>query len=278
MTRTLTAMPSFREDEVLIIDGMPILYEDEEEDDMGESNIHVGADEVLHVCLSSHVAKYHARAQVFSNMNLYYRNGPRYKKTGSLPYISPDNMIVEPFQKLEGLVKSYTIGRDGPAPLTVTEVLSERSAQQRDLKEKKIVCAKLGIKEYILVDETGKFLEEMLMLFRLRPDGEYLSQCDLDGGVTSELGFRLVIEADGLRVIDAATGHKYVRPMEAEGLGKANELAEKALQKLAKKTRRSAKAQRQTEAELQALQEKMKAMEEELRRLRGLQKKSNGSK
>ena len=198
------------------MDNIPILYEDEDEDDMGESNPHVVTDEILHVCIQAHLAP-RLDFQVFANMNLYYRDGPPHPRTGSLPYVSPDIMVVVPYQHLGDEVSSYTIGTDGPAPLSVTEILSARSAQQRDLKEKLVVHAKLNVGEYILVDPTGKFLPERLLLKRLQQNGKYKDERDADGGVTSSLGFRLIFAEDGfLQVVDAATGKPYIRPAEAE--------------------------------------------------------------
>ena len=197
-------------------DTIPILYEDEEEGDMGESNPHALVGEILHVCLKAHMVQYHSEYQVFFNMNLYYRDGPPHPVTRSLPYVSPDCMVVEPYQVLNEKFKSYTIGKEGPAPLLTAEVLSERSAQQRDLKEKMVVYAQLGVPEYLLVDESGQYLPEHLLLKRLHKDGSYHDEKDPDGGVTSQLGFRVIMEHDGLRVLDQATGRRYVRPMEAE--------------------------------------------------------------
>src|SRR5437016_13538155 len=84
--------------EPLWVDSIPILYEDEEEGEMGESNLHVLADEILHVCVQAHLSRYHPDLQIYSNMNLYYRDGPPHPITGSLPYVSPDSMIVRPFR------------------------------------------------------------------------------------------------------------------------------------------------------------------------------------
>lgn len=195
---------------------MPILYEDEEEGDMGEANQHVDTDEILHVCLGAHLAN-RPEYRVFANMNLYYRNSPRHPKTGSLPYVSPDVMVVRPFRDLGDDVSSYTIGNDGPAPVLTAETLSERSAQQRDLKEKAIVYAKLKVPEYLLVDVRGKYLKRRLLLKRLLPNGKWEDTQDSDEGITSSLGFRVVLDGDGrIRVGDAGTGIQYFRPDEAQ--------------------------------------------------------------
>lgn len=261
---------------------IPILYEDEEEGDMGEANYHVLADEVLHICLSAHFREHQPECQVFSNMNLYYLDGPAHPQTGSAPYISPDTMVVKPYHLLPEKTRSYKIGRDGPPPLASIEILSDRSAQQRDLNEKMVVCRMLRIAEYILVDEIGKFLPQGLLLKRLGPDGEYHDFRDPDGGITSNLGFRIVREPDGLRVIHTLSGYRYIRPMESEQVAKAQRMAEQA-RLIAEKARnaaehakqaaeearnREAQARRQAEAELKATQERIQALEAELARLK----------
>lgn len=194
---------------------IPILYEDDKEADLGESNPHVISDEILHVGLTAHFRP-RPEYQVFSNMNLYYQD-PRSQEITWLPYVSPDTMVVKPFQRLEKKTRSYRIGKDGPAPLATLEVLSERSYEQRDLDEKVTLYGKLGVAEYILVDVLGLFLPQRLLLKRLQSDGSWRDEQDPDGGVTSQLGFRLIIESDGeLRVLDTATGNPYVRPLEAQ--------------------------------------------------------------
>src|SRR5438270_421721 len=132
MATPVTSIPT---DDVLpvppMMNGLPILYEDEEEGDLGESNPHVVTDEILHVCLKAHFVP-RPEYRVFSNMNLYYIDVEIERGRG-LPYVSPDDMVVIPSRPLPEDVASYQIGRDGPAPVLTAEVLSERSAQQRDL-------------------------------------------------------------------------------------------------------------------------------------------------
>jgi len=197
------------------LQNLPILYEDEEEGDMGETNQHVDTDEILHVCLRTHLTN-QPEYRVYANMNLYYRDGPRHRRTGSKPYVSPDVMVVKPFRDLGEDVTSYTIGVDGPAPALTAETLSKRSAQQKDLKEKKFVYAKLRVPEYLLIDVSGRYLKQRLLLKRLRPDGTWEDTRDPDGGITSKLGFRVRLEDDRrIRVADVATGRGYFRPDEA---------------------------------------------------------------
>ena len=195
---------------IVDIERMPLLYEDDEEGDMGESNLHEVTNGILRTGLEAHLAG-QAQYRVFSNLNLYY--SPRDPKA----YVSPDAMIVVPFNPLGADPKSYRIGKEGPAPILSAEVLSERSAQQRDLQEKISVYALLGVPEYILIDSSGVYLPQRLLLKRLQPDKSWQDTIDPDGGITSQLGFRLVIDSDNqLRVLDLATGRRYVRPSEAE--------------------------------------------------------------
>jgi hypothetical protein len=235
---------------------------------MGESNPHVTSNEIMHVCLKIHLAN-RPELRVFSNMNLDYP-GPPSPAGSPSPYVSPDIMVVKPSRPLGEDVPSYFLGKDGPAPLQVTEILSERSAQQQDLGKKPILYARLGVAEYILIDVSGEFLPQRLLLKRLQSDGSWKDEQDADGGITSQLGFRVIIDADGqLRLIDAATGKRYARPDEAEKEAEARRTAEKRAQREAR-ARRKAQEQAQREMdERRNAEERIRALEAELARLRG---------
>jgi Uma2 family endonuclease len=218
----------------IIEDGMPLLYEDEEEGDMGDTTWHSDAMDIALYGVKAHLRD-REELQVFANLNLYYSTRDR------KAYVSPDLMVAEPDEVNEN-VPSYRIGEDGPAPLLVGEVLSERTAQQGDLREKPPTYGGLGIREYVLIDVTGRFLPERLLLKRLRRNRTWNDEQDADGGITSKLGFRLIIDTDDrLRVVNARTEEPYARPDEAQ-----------------------AEAEARREAE-----ERVQALEEELARLRG---------
>src|SRR5690242_14349720 len=122
-------------------------------------------------------------------------------------------MVVEPFEGMPEEVSSYCVGVEGPAPLFVTVVLPERAFQQRYLTDTPLVYGKLRIPEYAIVDVTGQFLSVRLLLKVLQPHGAWKDVRDPDGGITSKLGFRIIIDPDGqLRIHDAATGKAYLRP------------------------------------------------------------------
>ncbi|HYV35687.1 MAG TPA: hypothetical protein VE988_08280, partial [Gemmataceae bacterium] len=88
---------------------LPILYEDEEEEEMGEANLHVIWTQYLHWGVKAHLAP-RPEFRVYTNMNLYYRNVPLHPVTKSRPYVSPDVMVVLPFAVLPEALVSYTIG------------------------------------------------------------------------------------------------------------------------------------------------------------------------
>jgi Uma2 family endonuclease len=212
------------------------MYEDEGQEQMGDTEIHTITLAILDAGLKAFLAG-RPDHRVFSSLNVYYH------RIDHWAYVSPDVMVVSRTKELPGAVTSYRVGEDGPAPTLAIEVLSRRSFQRQDLTNKPIIYANLGVREYILADPTGEFLPQKLLIKHLQSDRTWIEAQDGDGGVTSGLGFRVVIEPDGhVRVVDSKTGKRYVRPAEAQ-------------------------------AELDARQEQIRKLEEELSRLRGLPRK-----
>jgi Uma2 family endonuclease len=203
-----------------------------------------------HLCSQS-------RYRVFANLNLYYH------PTVLRAYVSPDVMVTEPARPLPRDLGSYRIGAEGPAPILTAEVLSRRTYEQGDLIRKPIIYAQLGVPEYVLVDVTGEFLPQLLLLRRLQPNGTWQDQQrDADGGITSRLGVRVVLEPDGqIRVVETATGKRYPRPEEAPALAE-KWAAEAQARRLAEERERLAE-----EGKRQA-EERVRELEAELARLR----------
>jgi Uma2 family endonuclease len=221
--------------------GLPQLFGNEDLE-MGESTIHTITVDILRYGLGFHFAP-QTRYRVFGNLNLYYSDDPT-------EYVSPDVMIVRPPRALPEQLTSYRIGEQGPAPVLVAEVLSFRTWQEGDLDRKPVRYSALGVEEYILADVTGEMLEQRLLLLRRQRDGSWRDDKDPDGGITSRLGFRVILEEDGqLRLVDTKTGKRYARPAEAQ-----------------------AEADRAREA-----LDRVRDLEKELARLRGKGRKRKGS-
>lgn len=247
----------------VVADDLPIMYEDEGQEEMGESTPHTGADHILSAALEEHF-RGQGHTRVFSNLNLYYH--PIDKRA----YVSPDLMIIQPPQPLPERLGSYRIGPDRPGPVLVIEILSRRSFQQQDLTNKPILYAALGVAEYILVDGTGEFLPDRLLLRRLA-EGEWHDEQDRDGGVTSCLGFRILIEDDELpRVVHTATQMRYLRPDEAALQAKERQRIQTALEQEQDAHGRTIQALRDQEEARGLAEQRIKDLEAELIRLRGL--------
>lgn len=200
----------------------PVVFEDEGQEDMGDSWPHTTALHTLFFSLSAHLAGRPGH-EVLANMNLYYHPTRRWS------YVSPDVMVVTPPTPLPADLRSYRVGATGPAPVLVAEVLSQRTFQQGDLTLKPVIYANLGVAEYLLVDTTGEYLPERLQLRTLDGDA-WISHSDEGEGVASRLGFRVVIEEGQVRLIDTATGERYARPTEAQWLARDRHAEQQARQ------------------------------------------------
>src|SRR5262249_51201832 len=147
-----------------------------------------------------------AAFRVFGNLNLYFS-----KEHPNL-FLTPDVMAVETTRALPLQLASYRIGEHGPPPVFVAEVLSPRTYKEGGLTGTHIQYKEIGVEESLVADVTGEMLEQRLLLLRRQRDGNWHDEQDADGGVTSRLGFRVVIEEDGqLQVVNAKTGKRYAR-------------------------------------------------------------------
>ena len=262
----------------VLAEDTPIIYEDEEDDanDMGEARDHHQTNAILETGVAEHLRQHHPDLYVLANINCYYAPAPTDPKTGSRPYFSSDVMAVKPFMPLPANLASYTIGRHGPAPLSAIESLSPSNAETNDKVIKVRLYADLKIGEYILVDPTGELLEEKLLLKQLQPDGTWKDVQDHDGGVTSKLGFRIILdEDDQVAVLDAGSGMRYPRPDEACAEARARQIAEQTARIETKRARQEAKradaeaSRADAEAEARRLAEaQIQALRAELERLR----------
>ena len=93
---------------------------------------------------------------------------------------------------------------------------SSKTTYRKDLTEKMVLYAELGIPNYILYDAEDLYLPSPLMGFRL-VDGEYVPiEPGDDGRIHSDvLGLDFVIQDRRLRVYDPASGEWLQTPAEA---------------------------------------------------------------
>lgn len=269
MARTLTATAPHRLTESVESEfDLPILFEDDGYEEMGESLAHSDTEAIIRFGLKAHLLE-RPELSVLSDMNLHYH---RLERTA---YVSPDVMVVEPSHPLEIDLASYRVGEDGPMPMLTVEVLSKRTYQQQDLAKKMEVYRRKGVAEYIVVDVTHRFLKEGIQLRRRRRNGTWMVLRDEDGGITSNLGFRIRIMADGaVRVFNSATERGYPRPEEAESEAAARLRAERERDRAEARAARQARARAKAEAKSEDMAAENAKLREQLRRLS--QPPSNG--
>jgi len=191
----------------------PLVYEDRGYEGMGESRSHSTTEAILVAGLEAHFRQHMPSAFIVKNMNVYYSGVDRRS------HVSPDVMAVDPPAPLPETLRSYRIGRTGPAPFLTVEVLSEQTCRTGDFGLKPKLYASMGVQEYLIVDVTGEFLPERLLLKKRAGDERWDDEYDTGEGVASSYGFRVMIEDDGqVRISDAMTGREYPRPNEANAI------------------------------------------------------------
>jgi Uma2 family endonuclease len=240
---------------------LPVLYENEGQEHVGETAAHTHAAHTAFAGLLAHFAD-KSEYRVFANLSLYYH------PTNRAAYVSPDIMVVCPSRPLDADIASYRVGHDGPAPLLVVEVLGRRSAQQHDLTLKPIVYAQLGVKELLYVDTTGKILPERVQLRRLQLRDESWNEIPQgeNGQIVSAFGFSVVVEPDQkVRLGNPQLKQVYPRLEETHNVITAWSVAMETLAQ-AKQARKQALEQlRQVKAQLRAAESRLAAEPPEAR-------------
>ena len=193
----------------------------------------------------------------------------------SILSVAPDIAVVKglSFQP----VKSWRIGKTGPAPHVVFELLSEET-WQKDLEEKPDVYARMGVHEYFAYDPNlsplGEETTQRLFGWRLDPlsrrmtalmpnEDTSLWSCELDSFLLSdEEVLRLYDPNHQLRLTEAEAR---ARQAEAEARARWAEAAARRAETAARQA-----AERRAEAEAtarQAAESQARALAEKLRSL-----------
>jgi Uma2 family endonuclease len=249
--RTTTISDTYLPDFPALAVDLPVLFEDEGQEHMGETVAHTHAAHTAFAGLAAHFAD-KAEYRVFANLSMYYHPINR------SAYVSPDVMVVCPSRELDAELASYRVGFDGPAPWMVVEVLGRRSPQQQDLTIKPLIYAHLGVKELLFIDTSGQILAERLQLRRLHlrdetwieiPPGE-------NGQINSAFGFSVTIEADKkVRFSNPAVKQPYPRLEETHDVITAWSIAMETLAQIKQSRRHADEQVRQLKAQLRAAEE-----------------------
>ena len=160
---------------------------------------------------------------------------------------------------------TYKVWEEGKAPDFVME-FSSKTTYQKDLTDKKVLYAALGIPNYILYDAEALYLPSPLMGFRL-VDGVYVPiQPGVDGSIHSDvLGLDFVIQERRLRVYDPAAGEWLQTPEEANAA--RAEIAEaRAEQEAIARQQQSTRAET-AEARAETAEAEVERLREQLARL-----------
>ena len=179
---------------------------------------------------------------VSGDMMVYYEEGnPR-------AFVAPDVFVTFGIPKLPER-RVYLTWLEGPP--TVAFEVTAQSSRRTDRREKVDLYARIGIREYFIVDPPEEFRNAEVLGYRL-VDGRYQRiEPDEDGLLLSEtLGLRLKLGTEVLNLFDVRTGERLLSPMERAT--QAAEQAAQAREQAAQAREQLAEAQARVEAEARA--------------------------
>lgn len=184
---------------------------------MGETDRHIQAiirhREIL--------LQYFAGQQVYVSGNLlvYYEQGNPRK------FVVPDTFVAKGLEQRER--RTFKTWVERKVPDVVIETTS-RKTRRKDLIEKPVLYAKLGVKEYFLFDPDSEYLDPPLQGYRAALDGfEPMISDENEGLVSHELGLRLIAEDGLIQFYRLDTGGRLLTHAESrEDEAEAREAAE----------------------------------------------------
>jgi Uma2 family endonuclease len=183
------------------------LYPDTDGLPMGESEYLYGA--------LSYWFRSREDVHVAANMLLYCEEGVPSKNR------CPDLMVSKGVRGKHRR-RSFRTWEEGVAPAVIFEITSI-GTQREDEAVKPHVYASIGVKEYFVFDPEGGCLPPRLRGLRLENHEYEPIPADEAGGIySSELGLRLVVDDELLRLVDPTTAkplpteEEYVEQLEAE--------------------------------------------------------------
>jgi Uma2 family endonuclease len=196
-----------------------IHYPESDGKPMAETDVHIDALIYLREALRDYFRD-ESQVYVAGDMFLYYEEG------NPAACVAPDLFVVQGVAK--GERRTYKLWEEGQPPAVVFEITSRRSRLE-DLGTKRAVYAMLGVREYLIYDPLGEYLQPPLQGYRLQ-EGEYQRMPPGGEGelVSLVLGLELRVEAGCLRVVNPATGERLLTPAEAQVARRAEAAARQA--------------------------------------------------
>jgi Uma2 family endonuclease len=169
-----------------------------EEDLMGETSVHAN---LVHYLIE--VLKWLFRGQIcaiYENLNFYQTSNPK-----EYP-LAPDIAVIKGIEFKH--VRSWRVGKTGPAPQVVFEIASEET-WNKDLDEKPMKYALMGVQEYFAYDPNeppiGKLASRRLFGWQLDKGGRAMREIPMgpDGRLWSpHLDSFLIPDMDYLRLCE----------------------------------------------------------------------------
>lgn len=184
------------------------IYPDSDGKPMAETGIHVTSILWLYAMLRHH---FRARDDIYvaANMFLYYVEGQPKKRR------APDIMVAKGVQNSREERRSFKTWVEGVVPSCIIELTSKKTTNE-DLKQKKPVYRKIGVREYFMFDPLYDYLPRQLIGYRLIGNKyERIKPADDGSFLSNELGLRLCPEGTKLGLYDRKTGRRVPRPDEA---------------------------------------------------------------
>jgi Uma2 family endonuclease len=221
---------------------------------MAETGLHVRAILLLFQALHDFLP---AADFIAADMFWYWERGQPKSR------VAPDVMVVKGAGRDHR--RSFLAWREnGAVPCAVFEMASKRTWRE-DLREKRRLYARLGVKEYILFDPEGKYLRPRLVGYRL-VEGRYepIDVDDEDRLRSDELGVLLKGEGLMLRLIDAVTGLPV--PTSEERVEQARQQVEHERQQVEHERQQAEHERQQAEHERQQAEHERQQAEHERRR------------
>jgi Uma2 family endonuclease len=224
-----------------------IEYPESDGEPMGETDLHIAW---MFRLRDLFMYRYRgANVYVACNLLMYYEEGNPQK------FLVPDVFVVKDCDP--GMRRTFRIWDEERIPDVVFEVTSKATrADDESVKPERY--AQIGVRELVLYDPTGDYLQTQLQLYRLE-DGVYVRvESDVNGALESEeLNLRLLLDDGDLVLCDQTTGQPLLTHGEAaEALAQAAEAraqaAEEQTQAAAAQTRAAEERARSADAHAQA--------------------------